>query len=272
MLVFLSAFIIGGGALVKTWKTVARLNTEVARLNTETAMVNELALAQTLANTILNNRDPIATAQKLCDMVADAVPPKASMPEIFSQREAHAALREIRKTGRNPYICGGASAMLMHLLEAAGLPARYVGVLNKLVNDAGYNSHVMVEFYDGAKWLLIDPSFNMMYTGSASAEEGGGYLSMPELYERLQGELPVIPVFLGQPDYKGIRIPDMLTYLKQFKFVYVAEAEIYWPQHEIFREQMRPPDWDGMMTWDGKPFSIKELGAFYGRTCAGHLR
>ena len=276
------------------------LNDEISarKLNDEKStleLLNEVALSQTLANTVFNDRDPVSTAQKLAWIIADTAFAEPSDPGLVGRENVHSFYRKWIQSGRRPFMCGGSSCLMMHLLGATGLTGRYVGWLSKLRIDDEYNSHVTVEFYDGAKWLLIDPLLGFMYKST----ETGEYVSALELFDLLSKGLPVTPVFLGQvrppgpgkPDannflniakssfwssrasQRAFDLSELIEYMSKLKYVYVSGATVTWPEAKEFADERQPLDWDGLIDYDGKPLSIIDMGKSYEQICGkGFLR
>ena len=276
-LVLICALALGGREIIKLKSRLRALRTEVAALpkgqNLDQALLNEAALSLTLRHTVINDRDPVLTAQKLCNAVADnKFGAKPLLPGLPTKAQINEIWRSISSSREIPYYCGGASCVLMNLLEAAGLPARFVSGVTKTQYDGTEQSHVLVEFYDGAKWLLIDPSFNYMYQDSA----GGAWLSLLELIERLEAGVPVTPVFLGGGvGYKGLKNSpaQMSAYMSQFKYWHVAAGLVFYPEEKRFPPEFKPADWDGSGRYaDGKGFSLFRSGETYAKQCGGRLR
>lgn len=61
--------------------------------------------------------------------------------------------REIREKGRMAGDCDDQVLLAMTLLRAAGVPARPV-VISR---DDGPYTHVLMEFFDGQRWITMDP-------------------------------------------------------------------------------------------------------------------
>jgi len=140
--------------------------------------VEEIALAQTLGNTVFNDRASLAAPQKLTRIVTDKkfIPP--DLLGLIDWVNVHEIYRKMINTGQKDFRYGNSNCLMIHLLGALGITGWMVGwYVNTRYGDAGYDAHVTVEFLT-VKWQLIDPKFNKIY----ELTETGGYISAVELY------------------------------------------------------------------------------------------
>lgn len=107
---------------------------------------------------------------------------------------------------QEPVICGWLALIYIAALESQDIPARYVGIFSD--TEQPYHSHASVEVYINGRWIISDPTFNIMFRGNS------GWLSWTDLYHG--ASYGVVTNGQGEPiqwqDYY-IGLDDLLKYV-----------------------------------------------------------
>ena len=153
--------------------------------------------------------------------------------------------------------------LLLIMLEANGIPARLVNIYTALNISNEFPAHSVVEFYDGQKWLAIDPSYNIMFKN----KQTGGYISYSEMYKLInEGNLDAIKYeIIGEKLNPRYTIEDaFLTYYNRMQYVFTASGIVYGDEPKFFPAHVCPEDWDGtVVSLDGRTLNLYEFAKFY---------
>jgi len=149
------------------------------------------------------------------------------------------------------YLCGGLSFFYRILLEAFGIPSRYVELLTSIGEK--YDSHASVEVFIDGKWVASDPTFNLMI------KSGKKYISYLELASVLtqQGDFELATNGMDNSRYPA---DDVIFTPKSsyFNFIFIGPATVSQPGKRIKFEAIKHPE-----TWNGY---IRGLNLNYSKT------
>lgn len=96
--------------------------------------------------------------------------------------------------------CGSYSGMLVELLKARGIPARFVQMLDR-EDVTGVAHHIVVEVWLDGRWVTCDPMYDLVFRG-----DDGRILAFEEIrrdWDRLRSQCP--PGYDMHYDYRGSR-------------------------------------------------------------------
>ena len=157
-------------------------------------------------------------------------------------------------------VCGSSSSSFINLAEAAGLRARRL-----LLLDSGKTNHVVVEVKWDERWVVVDPSFRMVFrdhSGRALSKEELAnpatfreVISIMPTYNRLYDFDEIARIHLGRIPFFGDLLRRTLNYL--FPTWEDAIDWGYFPVH--------PPSWPMLAS-----FPLFLLGFFVRLTVHRH--
>lgn len=96
--------------------------------------------------------------------------------------------------------CGSYSGLLVELLKARGIPARFVQMLDR-EDVTGVAHHIVVEAWLDGRWVTCDPMYDLVFRG-----DDGRILEFEEIrrdWDRLRAQCP--PGYDMHFDYRGSR-------------------------------------------------------------------
>jgi len=243
--------------IIFTWY-IKKLNNEVDAISQQRERFGEiiqfLSIAQSIENSYLKEQTNTAIAKKLCDAVYAYV---SSKRQDTNYKPILDFYINSLKTQTYNNLCLGKARLLIMMLEVRGVPARYVGLFSAIEN---MESHASVEFFDGNKWLAIDPSFNILWKNAETKE----YLSYAEIYtllhaggniswERIQDH-PSAPLIENAKIYQR----DIMM-----RYTFISRGIVHNPKQEIYQPQVFPSDWDGVVIHNGEKSNMFIISKYH---------
>lgn len=145
------------------------------------------------------------------------------------------------------HLCGGLTILFQSICEAFEIPTRYVGLFDEI--DYDYNSHATAEVFYNGKWIVMDPTFNVM------AKYDGEYISYAEL-RVLASEGKSNDVTW---DSNGYDIPDIRKIQNYYigmdkltNYIAIQKARVRHNDEIIeYDRKAIPATWD-MTVWNGE--------------------
>lgn len=172
------------------------------------------------------------------------------------------------------HICGGLSIAYLILLEAFGIPGRYVGIFEGTQNvPISINSHASVDVFLGGRWVALDPTFNVSFQ-----DENGHRLGWIDVRERYLANRHMT---ISTDGFKIVPDRDIKKYPVSMKNL--VRNLVALPARAGFGDSLvmhgliiLPTDWDGVIRYsNGEEYDTKSNaneGSLYYRLSHGILR
>ena len=206
-------------------------------------------------------------AIRLRDRIYRSVP-LARTPKGFNFVEFGKAWGRSVSDRGDGHICGGLTILYVSALEAAGIPARYVGIFSRI--EGSFDSHASVEFNIGGRWYASDPTFNTMFT------QNGEYLSYSQVFLATRQGQDIETVSNGFALFPA-RLPEdyyiSRKQLMQYMVIHPARTLDADGEVVVQAQVNLPEGWDGRIrNTAGEWVTAQATGGIYGYLYDGPAR
>ena len=241
--------ILAGNEIASLEKIVTALNKASKNLEYgQPALRSDLLAVRRLALNLDPRLTGVTDSFKLAVLLRDHVYKSVPQKDTGNEYLRGSIFDYYQRAVRDPevgLICQGLSMTYRIVLEAFGIPSRGVSMFSS--KNGLDNSHTSVEVYIDGRWVISDPTFNLMF------ESDGKYLGWEVLRARILKGAPYKSTSNGMKVRPNDSLENYFAPLSELvKYLAIQPAMVRTLMKEKhFKIRLMPDGWDGFVIMEG---------------------